>query len=216
MVAAREPLAARRSYNRRMSPSHRVLAPADYRRMPWKNGGGHTLEIAVEPPGADLAHFAWRVSIAAIERDGPFSSFPGVDRTLVLLAGNGMRLSGDGSTVELRTAYEPVTFAGEAALDCALADGPTRDFNFMVRRALASGSMRVVRDEACALPPASAYVCYAATGTCESLLSGLPPIEVAAEHTLVVTSDSPMHGLHVNPTSPQSVALVAVIGSPSQ
>jgi len=213
VVASREPLPPRRSYNRRMSPSHRVLAPGDYRRMPWKNGGGHTLEIAVDPPDADLAHFAWRVSIAAIERDGPFSSFPGVDRTLVLLSGNGMRLSGDGAPVELRTAYEPVTFAGEAALDCALAEGPTRDFNLMVRRAVVSGSVCIVRDRACALPPAAAYICYAARGACESLLAGFPPIEVAAEHTLVVTSDAAMHGLHVNPTAPHSVALVAVIGN---
>ena len=74
-------------------------------------------------------------------------------------------------------------------------------------------SVRIVRDEACALPPASAYVCYAASGACESLLPGLPPIQVAAEHTLVVTSAAAMHGVKVNPTSPKSVALVAVIGN---
>ena len=121
---------------------HRILAPADYRKMPWKNGGGQTFEIAVDPPGADLATFAWRVSVAAIERDGPFSSFPGVDRTLVLLDGSGMRLSGEGQAVELRAPYEPVTFSGEATLDCSLAEGPTRDFNLMIRRALASGEVR--------------------------------------------------------------------------
>jgi environmental stress-induced protein Ves len=190
-----------------MEASHRVLAPAEYRRMPWKNGGGHTVEIAVEPPGADLARFAWRVSVAAVERDGPFSPFPGVDRTLVLLAGNGMRLSGGGVAVELRMPFEPVAFAGEASLECALADGPTRDFNLMVRRELAQGTLHVVRDEACALPAAATYVCYSAAGSCECLLSGFPPIDLPADHTLVVTSRS----LHVNPTTPQSVALVAAI-----
>jgi environmental stress-induced protein Ves len=175
--------------------------------MPWKNGGGHTVEIAVEPPGADLTHFAWRVSVAAVERDGPFSPFPGVDRTLVLLAGKGMRLSGGGVDVELRAAFEPVTFAGEANVECALADGPTRDFNVMVRRSLAHASLHVVRDEACALPAASTYVCYAACGACECLLSGLPPTVLPADHTLIVTSRS----LHVNPTSADSVALVAAI-----
>src|SRR5512147_1621544 len=72
----------------------RVLGPADYRTMPWKNGGGRTTEIAAAPRGADLAGFTWRISVAELERDGPFSAFPGVDRTLVLLAGNGMRLTG--------------------------------------------------------------------------------------------------------------------------
>ena len=79
---------------------HRVLTPADYRRMPWKNGGGHTTEIAAEPPGAGMASFAWRVSVADIAHDGPFSAFPGVDRTLVLLAGDGMRLATAGRPVQ--------------------------------------------------------------------------------------------------------------------
>ncbi len=32
---------------------HHVLAPADYRKMPWKNGGGRTTQCAV-CHGADL------------------------------------------------------------------------------------------------------------------------------------------------------------------
>ena len=121
---------------------HRVLTPADYRRMPWKNGGGHTTEIAAEPPGAGMASFAWRVSVADIAHDGPFSAFPGVDRTLVLLAGDGMRLATAGDTMEMHAPYEPVTFAGEAPIECTLTDGPTRDFNLMVRREAASGMRR--------------------------------------------------------------------------
>jgi environmental stress-induced protein Ves len=192
---------------------HRILAPADYRKMPWKNGGGQTWEIAVDPPGADLATFAWRVSVAAVDRDGPFSSFPGVDRTFVLLEGGGMRLSGEGQAVELRAPYEPVTFSGEAALECSLAEGPTRDFNLMIRRALASGVVMVVRDESEAIAPSSAYVCYAATGPSECLLAGYPPIEVAPGHTLIVERESASHGMHVNPSSAESVALVAVISA---
>src|SRR5436853_5944959 len=66
---------------------HRVLTPADYRHTTWKNGGGRTTEIAAYPPDAGLEHFAWRASIADIERSGPFSAFAGIDRTLVLLQG---------------------------------------------------------------------------------------------------------------------------------
>ncbi len=44
------------------------------------------------PAGAALDEFLWRVSIADVERDGPFSRFPGIDRTIVLLEGAGMRL----------------------------------------------------------------------------------------------------------------------------
>lgn len=192
---------------------HQMLAPADYRRMPWKNGGGHTLEIASDPPGSGVAAFAWRVSVADVERDGPFSAFPGVDRTLVLLAGKGMRLTGAGAPLELHTAYEPVDFAGDAALHCALIGGPTRDFNLMVRRDAASGDVVVVRDAGCAIEPARAYVCFAAAGACECLMAGYPPFVVAPEHTLVIRGNpsAPAPGIHVYPTSGASVALVAVI-----
>jgi len=196
--------------------NHRVLSPADYRRMPWKNGGGQTHEIAVRPDGAGMAAFAWRVSVAEVAQDGPFSRFPGVDRTLVLLAGNGIRLAGAGAPLDLRTLYEPVTFTGEAELDCVLADGPVRDFNLMVRRAAATGEIIVVREGGQAIAPAQAYVCYAAAGISECLIAGYPPQVVAPEHSLVVLVDPETvpPALHVYPTSAQSVALVAVIGAP--
>lgn len=196
---------------------HRLLTPADYRRMPWKNGGGHTTEIAAEPPGAGTASFVWRVSVADIAQDGPFSAFPGIDRTLVLLSGHGMRLATAGDTMELHAPYEPVAFAGEAQIDCALTEGPTRDFNLMVRRDAATGTVVVVRDGGAAIAPARAYVCYAAEGVCECLFAGHPPVVVAPHHALVMALDgpAPATGLHVYPRSPAAVALVAVIGAPS-
>jgi environmental stress-induced protein Ves len=196
--------------------NHRVLSPADYRRMPWKNGGGQTHEIAVHPDGAGSAAFAWRVSVAEVAQDGPFSRFPGVDRTLVLLAGNGIRLEGAGAPLDLRTPYEPITFTGEAELDCKLADGPVRDFNLMVRRTAATGEVIVVREGGQAIAPAQAYVCYAAAGVSECLIAGYPPLVVAPEHSLVMLVDPATvpPALHVYPTSAQSVALVAVISAP--
>jgi environmental stress-induced protein Ves len=196
---------------------HRLLTPADYRRMPWRNGGGETLEIATAPPAADIGSFAWRVSVADIAHDGPFSKFAGVDRTLVLLSGNGMRLSGAGGPLDLHVPFEPVVFAGEADLQCTLTDGPTRDFNLMVRRAAAAGEVVVVRDSGRALAPACAYVCYAALGACECLLAGFPPLELAPLHSLVVYADEPTSAvaMRVYPTSAQSVALVAVINGPA-
>ena len=196
--------------------NHRVLSPADYRRMPWKNGGGHTHEIAVHPEGAGTAAFDWRVSVADVAQDGPFSRFPGVERTLVLLAGNGVRLEGAGDPLDLRTPYEPITFSGDAELACVLTDGPIRDFNLMVRRDVAKGEIIVVREGGQAIAPAQAYVCFAAAGASECLVAGYPPLLMAPEHSLVVLVDPQTvpPALHVYPTSAQSVALVAVIGVP--
>jgi len=122
----------------------RHLRHADYRRMRWKNGGGWTTELAVSPePGADA--FDWRISIAEIESDGGFSTFPDCDRYIALLDGLGMRLTFDQAgqgdqdrayqdQAELRERLRFVRFAGEWQTHGQLVSGPVRDFNVIVRR----------------------------------------------------------------------------------
>lgn len=114
----------------------RVLRRADYRRMPWKNGGGWTTELAAfSETGGQTAAFDWRVSIAEIESDGAFSAYPGYDRHIALLEGVGMDLRFDGDeTLRLDQRLRFVPFAGEAAVFGKLLSGPVRDFNVMTRR----------------------------------------------------------------------------------
>jgi environmental stress-induced protein Ves len=192
---------------------HRLLQPADYARMPWKNGGGQTTEIAVHPAGATLADFAWRVSIAEITADGPFSGFAGVDRTLVLLSGAGVRLTGTTHTAELRVPYEPYTFSGDDATACTLVDGPVRDFNLMLRRGRVRGRTVVVREESARIEPARWRACHVAAGAVECLVPGHPPVAVAQDCTIVIDdADTAASGvIAVNPVSADAVALVAVI-----
>lgn len=103
------------------------------RRMPWKNGGGTTLELAVEPPGATLGMgFAWRLSTAEVAASGPFSSFPGLERTLLLLAGEGFLLDfGALGQVRLDRPLEPARFEGAWPARADLLGGPCVDFNLM-------------------------------------------------------------------------------------
>jgi environmental stress-induced protein Ves len=112
---------------------HALHLPAyEYRRMRWKNARGWTREILREPGDDD---FDWRVSIAEIDQDGPFSPFPGCERRLVLLSGAGMRLRfEDGREEELHPPHQRIAFRGEEAPHCALFDGPTHDFNLIWRR----------------------------------------------------------------------------------
>jgi len=162
----------------------RLIAPSEYRRMPWKNGGGTTWEVAVHPPGAAWSSFDWRISIAEISSDGPFSSFPGMDRALVVIAGNGMRLTGIGEApIDLRH-HDLVAFAGEAQVDSCLLDGPTRDFNVMTRRGALRAEVRVVRDARMAWSSGSTYICHAASGSCGCVVED-SAIEVGEAHTLV-------------------------------
>lgn len=101
---------------------------------PWKNGGGRTREIACWPPGAGLEDFGWRCSAASIASDGPFSAFPGVDRQILLLDGDGVHLQGENIDHRLTTPLQPFAFAGESALGCTLLGGASTDFNVMTRR----------------------------------------------------------------------------------
>jgi hypothetical protein len=113
----------------------RVLGPSAYRRMPWKNGGGYTTQLAVAPADAE-GSFDWRVSIAEVETSGAFSTFPGYDRHIALLEGVGMELRFDHApAIRLAERLRFVQFAGEWRAEGVLLAGPVRDFNVIVRRA---------------------------------------------------------------------------------
>lgn len=112
----------------------RVLRAADRIATPWKNGGGVTREVAAFPPGADLDAFEWRISLAEIEADGPFSTFPGVDRVLTVIQGAGLLLTVDDRMLALDAASPPLTFPGEVQVTARLTDGAIGDLNVMVRR----------------------------------------------------------------------------------
>ena len=114
-------------------PNLQLIPAHEYRRERWRNGFGWTREILRSPHAGD--GWDWRMSIAEIEQDGPFSTFPGVERELVLLHGQGVRLRFDDG--EIRAVQPPhgrVRFAGERIASGELIDGPTHDFNLMWRR----------------------------------------------------------------------------------
>ncbi|MDS7594547.1 HutD family protein [Agrobacterium tumefaciens] len=114
----------------------RILYAKDYKRMPWKNGGGETVEIAVFPPDASVETFDWRISMATVASDGPFSSFPGIDRTLSILEGDGMALAIEDRTPVLLTQESaPLPFPADVRVHATLPSGPITDLNVMTRRA---------------------------------------------------------------------------------
>jgi environmental stress-induced protein Ves len=122
-----------------------VLRSSEYRRMPWKNGAGETIEVAISPASANLDDFEWRISMAAVPSSGPFSIFPGVDRTLSILEGDGLRMQVDGAdTVELTRAAAPFAFPADVPVHASLIDKPVADLNVMTRRRAYSHVVRRV------------------------------------------------------------------------
>ncbi|MDH7809859.1 MULTISPECIES: HutD family protein [Rhizobium/Agrobacterium group] len=150
----------------------RLLRASEYKTMPWKNGGGVTVEIAIHPPGASVDAFDWRVSMATVAQDGPFSSFPGIDRTLAIIEGNGMALAISGhEPVALTTESTPLPFAADVPVDATLMDGAIVDLNVMTRRSSFAHSVQRLSGS-CSM--------QAATGT--RLILALDPLTVAVKN----------------------------------
>jgi environmental stress-induced protein Ves len=102
--------------------------------VPWKNGGGLTREVAAYPEGAALADFDWRVSTAEVRNAGPFSLFPGVQRTLCVLQGT-LALEVEGrQAVRLGTESAPHGFSGDAPAHAQPGPEGVVDLNVMTRR----------------------------------------------------------------------------------
>jgi hypothetical protein len=124
----------------------KIVRAGDCLSTPWKNGGGSTTELAVGPAGASFDTFDWRISMAQVASDGPFSDFPGIDRTLAIVSGNGMALKiGSNAPVTLQRGTEPISFAGDVATSARLIAGEIVDLNVMTRRTRFSHRLQHIR-----------------------------------------------------------------------
>lgn len=112
------------------APTPRFVALADCAPQPWRNGGGTTRELLTHPAGPD---WRWRLSVADIDADGPFSAWPGVARWFAVVEGAGVELELPSGRVTLRPGDAPLAFDGGAVPGCRLLAGPTRDLNLMLR-----------------------------------------------------------------------------------
>ncbi|MEM5318411.1 HutD family protein [Paraburkholderia sp. JHI869] len=181
---------------------------------PWKNGGGVTREIAVahvaSHAGASLDVFAWRVSVADVAQAGPFSRFEGVDRTLVLLEGAGMLLDEAGRTHVLTQPLDAAHFAGETAIDARLVNGATRDFNLMVRRDAARGTLEVWRENARRSLNAQTVLLYCAQGEQDVRVDGERNVRLEAGDTLRIDTPDAHCPLHIETRGAGALLAVAL------
>ncbi len=99
-----------------------VVRSAEIAPQPWADGGGTSRELVRADDGA------WRVSLADVDTDGPFSLFPGRHRLLTVVDGPVLRLVVDGveGLVEPR---RPFAFDGGAEVTASVPEGPVRVLN---------------------------------------------------------------------------------------
>lgn len=109
----------------------KIFNSSSFKEMPWKNGGGSTKELFKIPSRENPDQFYFRISIATIHQDGPFSKFPGIDRFLMLLEGKGFVLN---KSIRFEKTLDQFNFRGEEEIQCDLIDGSSVDFNVMTER----------------------------------------------------------------------------------
>lgn len=168
-----------------------LIQYASLRPTPWKNGGGSTTEIVVMPPGADFDHFDWRISLATITQDGPFSPFPGIDRSLALVDGDGVLLDFGNERFVLSPSEPLIEFPGESAVEATITGGLTTDFNVMTRRGRCRHRLerRVVRGRQELVRRSATTVLFLAEGESLTVSSATERIALVRYDAVVLDSD---------------------------
>lgn len=176
------------------APAITRLDPAVYRRTPWKNGGGVTVDIAdAYAPGAEPGGWTgviWRLGRTRIETPAPFSDLAGLDRILTVIGGRGLTLrASDGQVFDAREPFRPVHFSGDLAVVSELEDGPVAVLNLMGARDKAAIDVRVLRGSGTASFPPGTLVAYAPVGDAELSIDG-EPVALAPDEAVRTRSQS--------------------------
>lgn len=128
----------------------RLLAPATYRRQPWKNGLGESVEIAAERDGDGEGWngLVWSLSRTGFDRPSRFSDLTGIDRIITVVRGSGLTLRAlDGGADIAVPPLVPTAFDGGRALE-GIPDGPIEVVNLMGRQGRVRIGAAVLDDSA--------------------------------------------------------------------
>ncbi len=118
------------------------LTSADYRISAWS--GGTTTQLAIIPENAVYADrdFLWRVSSATVDlEESDFTPLPDYDRLIATLEGEIVLTHNGGEPLRLR----PLEVHAFSGADATHSVGRCRDFNLMLRRGRAVGTMEALR-----------------------------------------------------------------------
>ena len=145
-----------------------IIPPNQFKKIPWKNGLGVTTELAISE-GGSLSGFDWRLSIASVVENGPFSDFSGYLRNLVLIEGKGIALQHDQQhTDHLTSLLSVATFDGACKTIGTLKSGPIKDLNIMVNPDKYQVKVATyVEQQTVEIEPCDLYFVFCLSGTAE-------------------------------------------------
>lgn len=158
-----------------------IVRAADVRPEPWANGGGTTRELARADDGS------WRISLADIGSDGPFSVFAGRRRVLTVVDGPVLDLDVEGEPHVVEP-QRPFAFSGDARVVASVPEGPVQALNVVVDPAVVRPFVTVLElGRGSALPLAADQAAYVLTSEqAGCLLQG--PGEVVGRCTVAVVT----------------------------
>lgn len=182
----------------------KLLSAKDYRLVPWKNGGGVTREVTAcyPPEGTD---FLWRVSIATVDGSGPFSHFAGIDRSIAVLDGGTMELTGAHGGVTLSARTQPYAFPGEWTIHATVGQATT-DLNAMSRRGACAHRMERLRFDRHALLPVEAEGMVLVCNT--AITVATPQQSLAASRFDTLVNIAPGTSLHLTAEGQGEVLMI--------
>jgi environmental stress-induced protein Ves len=149
-----------------------LLEPAHYRRTPWKNGGGTTVDIARQDG-------VWQFGRTPITAPAAFSDYSGFERLQVLVAGRGLVLRTPTGEIDVRQPLKPVRFAGETPITSRLEAGPVEVVNLIGKRSDVTIDLVVLTAGQTAQLAKGTHLAYAAAGAAKTNDRDLP-----ADHCL--------------------------------
>jgi uncharacterized protein len=172
---------------------------ASFATQPWRNGGGTTRPLAEASDGA------WRISLASVERDGPYSRFAGMTRLSLVIHGAGVTLRDNRSECPLRSG-QVAEYDGDIAWDASLLDGPVLALNAMAARGVYRASIRLLT-EPTAVPPACFALALTLEGTCTL---GIDGVDATLDTAHVLLRDECGPAIQLTPHGDVRAALVII------
>lgn len=174
-----------------------LLDPAQYARIPWKNGRGELVVMAQEGHGGwQDRGIGWHFGSTHIREEGPFSDYTGYDRLQVVIEGRGLVLVARDGEIDLRAPLVPQRYDGGLPVRTRLEHGPVRVVNLIFDRARFTADMVVVRaGESMAPPPqrlsgpSQAQLLIYAPSAAEVVIDG-QAFDLAPDHALRVRADA--------------------------